>query len=64
MGKSIIIELDREEGEASFSRGADDVVRKFSFGGMTARRNMDSNPFYHCRGFTFNACTFDDCEGK
>ena len=23
-----------------------------------------ANPFHNCKGFTFNACTFDDCDGN
>ena len=50
-------------GNAAPARGVDKEVRKYGLGGEI-QRNQDSNPFYHCCNFTFNACTFDDVEEK
>ena len=38
------------------TRGPADSVSALSLN----RNTKDGNPFYHCRNFTFNACSFDD----
>lgn len=46
----------------SLSAGAADFpVREY---GAVSDDANSANPFHNCKGFTFNACTFDDCDGN
>jgi len=47
-----------EKGRPPLTRGMGDTVSRYRFG--EDPRPKDGNPFFCCRGFTFNACSFDD----
>ena len=49
-----------KDGE-TYHRGKSESVIKQGFGwGSRGGHANSSNPFHNCKGFTFNACTFDN----
>ncbi len=48
-----------------WTRGKTPSVTKLGFGwGKGGDHANSANPFHNCKGFTFNGCTFDDCDSK
>lgn len=44
-----------------YGRGKSETVRRLGFQWQTeGERSTSANPFHNCRGFTFDACTFDN----
>ena len=45
--------------------GKSESIIKQGFGwGKGGDHANSSNPFHNCKGFTFNVCTFEDCDEK
>ena len=49
-----------EKNRQPLTRGPAESVSGVSL----SKRTKDGNPFYRCRNFTFNACSFDDFDGS
>lgn len=48
-----------------WTRGKAPSVTKLGFGwGKGGGHANSANPFHNCKGFAFNACTFDDCDNS